>query len=445
MPASPRMAAPGVLLGAAFFLLAGCATMPAGGEHVTELCRAGDVRILAGFPAAGQHRCLVTGPAQVLLSVDPELAIDPPINPSPWYAFDIETDVPQTFGVTLDYGGYWHRYPPKIDRPGEDWQPLGAAAVAVTEDGHRARLSLELTAGRTRIAAQPVLAPADIAAWSHRFARQHGFRQLEYGRSREGRALQALVAGPEEADRLIVALTRQHPPEHSGGEAFEAFAQAIAAARENGALAACCRILLLPLVNPDGLARGHWRLGAGGIDLNRDWFAAGEPEIAAAQALIRAEAEGRRIEAFLDFHSTRQTLVYNPPAGTAAHGDALMAELAARYSDALDTPPDWVEGHNADIGTSKAWALTEFGFAGLTVELADESPQAEAHAIGRLTAGAVIAVVGCCFLPQRQLGKWADAQHRVEGALRSRRRRRDVRAKLHHSAAHCAAAPPSRR
>ena len=390
----PVACAAGLLLsGALLSGLAGCAAMAPSPARAAALCGTDTVRIRTDFPAAGQHRCLALEGDRFILRVDPEIAVDPPINPSPWYAFDIDSAHGGPVEVTLDYGGYWHRYAPRIRRPGADWQRLDDAALDVFEDDHRARLRLDLPAGETRIAAQPPLAPADIARWSERFARGHGFRIVEYGRSRQGRALTAILAGPADADRLVIALTRQHPPEFSGGRAFEAFADTLAAALAQGEMPGY-RVLFLPLVNPDGVANGHWRLNAGGVDLNRDWFEAGEPEIAAAQALIEREAGERTVVAFLDFHSTRRTLVYNPPAGLAERGDALMADMAERFAAAMDTPPDWVEGHNAEAGTSKAWALRTFGVAGLTVELADEAAVAESATVGRVAAEAVIADAG---------------------------------------------------
>lgn len=370
--------------------LSGCATLPPAAE-TAALCAGDGVSLHADFPTAGQHRCLVRPDGAVIVRTDPEVAIAPRINPSPWFAFDIEREEAGAIEIVLDYGGYRHRYEPRILRPGEDWQRVDPAHIEVLEEDNRARLTLDLPAGRTRISAQPTHTPADVADWSAAFADTHGFTAVEYGRSLEGRPLQALISGPADAGRLLVALTRQHPPEYSGGRAFEAFAAAIGAAHDGGALAGY-RLVLVPLANPDGMANGHWRLNSGGMDLNRDWFAAGQPEIAALQALIRREAEGRDVEVFLDFHSTRRTLVYNPPAGIAARGDALMAEMAARFAAALDPQPDWIEGHNAEAGTSKAWALQTFGVAGLTVELADEASVEESHTVGRLAAEAVLAV-----------------------------------------------------
>lgn len=389
--ARPAVSAAGLVMsGLVLSALAGCAATGSLAGESAALCATQTVAIRTDFPAAGQHRCLALEDNRFIVRVDPEIAVDPPINPSPWYAFDIDSATGGPVEVTLDYGGYWHRYAPRIRRPGEDWRVIDPASLDVFEDDHRARIALDLPRGETRIAAQPPLAPADIARWTDRFAQAHGFETVTYGRSREGRPLRGVLAGPADAGRLVVALTRQHPPELSGARAFEAFAAVLADALEQDGMPGY-RVLFLPLVNPDGVANGHWRLNAGGVDLNRDWFEAGEPETASLQALIEREARNRQVVAFLDFHSTRRTLVYNPPAGVAERGDALMADMAERFAAAMDVPPEWVEGHNADAGTSKAWALRRFGVAGLTVELADEAAPAQSALVGRLAAEAVIA------------------------------------------------------
>ncbi len=45
--------------------------------------------------------------------------------------------------------------------------------------------------------------------------------------------------------------------------------------------------LILPLLNPDGMALGHWRHNLGSVDLNRDWGIFGQPETTA----VTREAE----------------------------------------------------------------------------------------------------------------------------------------------------------
>ena len=160
--ARPAVSAAGLVMsGIVLSALAGCAATGSLAGESAALCATQTVAIRTDFPAAGQHRCLALEDNRFIVRVDPEIAVDPPINPSPWYAFDIDSATGGPVEVTLDYGGYWHRYAPRIRRPGEDWRVIDPASLDVFEDDHRARIALDLPRGETRVAAQPPLAPAD--------------------------------------------------------------------------------------------------------------------------------------------------------------------------------------------------------------------------------------------------------------------------------------------
>ncbi|WP_375284274.1 M14 family zinc carboxypeptidase [Marinicauda pacifica] len=387
-----KQASGALALGAAAFSVSACTTVPAGNTGVrasadtkAALCQTGGVTVLGLFETAGRHHCTVTGPGAVTLSVDPEAAAAGPINPSPWYRFELEAERGTGFAVTLDYGDYRHRYNPLIEHDG-DMAPLDEARVLREEPGNRVTLSLALDAGTTLVSGRNARTPDQIAAWSEAFARDHGFESIEYGRSAQGRVLEALVAGNEREDTLIVAVTRQHPPEVSGAQAFEAFAERLAG--QGGGRDA--RILLIPLANPDGVAGGHWRHGARGVDLNRDWYTAEQPAVSAAQALIEAEAEGRDQILFFDFHSTNRTVIYSPPDDYAGRGADFLAQLRALYAAELSNPPPWEGAHNPGKGTSKGWAISVLEAPGLTVELADHAESPEIEAVGTLTADAAL-------------------------------------------------------
>ena len=80
--------------------------------------------------------------------------------------------------------------------------------------------------------------------------------------------------------KLVILLTRQHPPEVTGYFAFQHFLNTLL---ENTTLSNdfldTHRVLAFPLINPDGVDLGHWRHNAKGVDLNRDWSAYRQPEI----------------------------------------------------------------------------------------------------------------------------------------------------------------------
>lgn len=354
------------------------------GGYEDSLCADDRFAILTDFDGAGQHGCALTEDGAVL-TVWPEPAIAAPINPSPWYAFDVKTRNDTLIALRLDYGAYRHRYAPWVSVDEGEWTPLPDTSVHLEDEGRLARFELPVARARIRVAAQPITSPEDVNSWAEDVAAELALEVVRYGTSLEGRDLTALVAGPEDAVQLIVALARQHPPERAGALAFEVFVQDFMVRASSDTLRDL-RVLFLPLINPDGLARGHWRNNAGGVDLNRDWFDVSQPETRAAARLIKAEAEGRESVAFLDFHSTHRTLIYSPDLPSVDVDVSLPRALKEAFDAALEPDPEWITGHNDGKGTAKNWALSELGVAGLTVELADTAGPEETQTLGRVAS-----------------------------------------------------------
>ena len=77
---------------------------------------------------------------------------------------------------------------------------------------------------------------------------------------------------------ILFLLGRQHPPEVSGAFAFFAFTETVLGdtelARE---FRQRFRVIAIPVLNPDGITGGNWRMNLGGVDLNRDWGKFDEP------------------------------------------------------------------------------------------------------------------------------------------------------------------------
>lgn len=391
MQKTGRVMLRGFGLAASALVLAACAHM-ADTAAVTKsavLCETVDVTILTEFVGAGHHGCAISTDGPVL-TVWPEASIAGPINPSPWYAFEADIHSSDPVKLRLDYAGYWHRYFPWISRDnGRSWQKLSEDAVTVGNEGHIATVTLPGGPSPVLVAGRPLITPADMSVWSRSLAKRYGLESVTYGESLDGHSLKALTIGPHTASRIVIALTGQHPPEQSGVAAFEVFAETLLE-EIPGEVLADTRFVLLPLVNPDGRARGNWRHNNGGLDLNRDWMNQTQPAIKAITRYISQEAEGRDVVAFLDFHSTQKALVYTPPFEEAYADMSFPQALKDAFDGGIDPPPEWIAGHNSEAGTSKNWALQNLNVAGLTVELGDDSPPATIESIGRLSARTVI-------------------------------------------------------
>ena len=110
---------------------------------------------------------------------------------------------------------------------------------------------------------------------------------------------------------------------------------------------------ILPLCDPDGVARGGVRFNANGYDLNRNWDienAAKMPEIAAQRNAVREwMRSGHSVDLFFSLHNT-ETSEYldGPPAGSRPLAERFFRTLSEetsfaptrplQYSDITTTP-----------------------------------------------------------------------------------------------------------
>lgn len=374
-------------------LAAACTTAPAPPLLPAPLCAGDGLAIHADFPAAGRHDCVIAPDGSVIISVDHEPAVIEGINPSPWFAFRIAPDSQRSATVVLDYTDYTHRYRPHVSSDGLTWTQLPDDSVTLNERRTRASVQLDVAPPGLWVAGQPLSPASANLDWTRSMVVPRGFSEVEYGRSLKRRSLTGFLGGGEGGDGLIVALTRQHPPETTGQDAFQGFVERLVTRDDQRArdFRAAHRIVLAPMPNPDGVDGGFWRLNAGGVDLNRDWGAFTQPETIALSNWILEQAEGRRTVAFMDFHSTNRTVIYAPPLDAPSPAIDFLPFLEQRFNAELSAPPEWSYAHNENAGTSKGWSLDVLKAPGITVELWDHVSQEDARALGASAADALIA------------------------------------------------------
>ena len=364
--------------------------MPNFGAAPKGICAGSGLTVDADFSAAGRHDCIIGPDGSIVVSVDHEPAYVEGINPSPWFAFRVTTEAPRAATITLDYTDYTHRYAPYVSTDGRNWRKLADSQVTLNEKKSRATLKLDLASGPTWIAGQPISSANDNLDWTRGALAGLGFTEMKYGESLEGRPLVGFV-GPGSLEAIVV-LTRQHPPETSGQEAYRGFLERLL--KRNDDLGPTFRnryrIIIAPMPNPDGVDEGNWRLNAGGIDLNRDWGQFSQPETRALSQWIVAAAGGRRVVSMMDFHSTDKTVIYAPPLDAASPTIAFLPFLKQTFDLKLSAPPEWSYNHNPNGGTSKGWALEALKAPGITVELWDQIPTADARKLGATAADALI-------------------------------------------------------
>jgi hypothetical protein len=335
-------------------------------------CRTAWAMIAFDFEGAAPAACAVSGQREFTVLVTPEHA--PPINPSPWYAFRYEADDTAPVSVTLRYLGGEHRYAPK-------WSDgNGAWSVLPFEPADNGKSAIVRLPGRKGIiAAQEIITPADARADLLRWSAASGAQPFALGQSHDGRPVEAIRLGRADAPRLVILIGRQHPPEVSGAIAMQAFVDSLVGQSvRNPQAFADLQFLIVPMLNPDGTARGHWRANRGGEDLNRDWGNFSQPETRAVKAWLDGLPKDVRPVLMIDFHSTQRNLFYvQGDEATLAQRRFLEAWLGGK-ENTFGGYAFTIEPRNANpgSGTAKNWFHTTFAIPAYTFEVADDADRA---------------------------------------------------------------------
>ena len=333
-----------------------------------------DVAVLdTHFEGGNFHHCAVAKDGTFEVTIRPE---DPDVViPMPWYAFRASPKKPGDVTVALTFREGYARFWPKISVDGETWSAMAAEDVSVPADD-RLSLRLALSELPVRIAAQQLLTTAYYADWMRLLAARTDITLRTLGVSVQGRPI-GMVQTPQRTEAVLL-LGRQHPPEVTGALALRSFVNAVLADTElAGRFRARHAVLVVPLLNPDGVALGHWRHNAGRTDLNRDWGAFTQPETrSVARLLDTLDASGIKLRLMLDFHSTRYTdfkLFY-----TQREEDGIVpAGFATRWLNRVRQRLPGVEfTHKPTKSTSdtaKKYFFERYGIPAITYELGDEA------------------------------------------------------------------------
>lgn len=303
-----------------------------------------------------------------------------PINHSTYFSLRIWSDEEKDIELELHYTKHKHRYWPKLSRDRETWVRIDSSAFDTLKAHNIATLKLHLTPDKLYVSGQELLTSSDVDIWSKDIAARSHVQIGVAGKSKLGRDMQFLdiCQGLPKGKDAIVVIGRQHPPEVTGHYAMESFVEEIM--KDNylsNAFRKKFRILVYPLLNPDGVDLGHWRHNAGGIDLNRDWQDYHQEEIrVVANHIVEATKKNKNDVLFgIDFHSTQKDLYYTLPADyePSVRGlkDLWLQGIDESFPDY--TPDDRPGALNNPI--SKGWFYVQLDAEAITYEIGDETPR----------------------------------------------------------------------
>jgi hypothetical protein len=333
------------------------------------------VRFDTRFPRARLTECEALGDGKFGLVVRPE---NLPVNNSPWFAFQVSCEVERKVTLRLRVQGGNLRYRPKVSVDGVTWVTLTEEAYQQDEAREECVLKLEVGPRALWVAAQELVSTQEMLDWAGALERLPFVQGTTFGRSVGGQRLCRLDIGDVEAERAVVIIGRQHPPETTGSLALMRFVEEIAGDSD---LARSFRgqfhCVVMPLLNPDGVDAGNWRHNLGRVDLNRDWKDFAQPETRAVRDQIVALGKAKKLRLMLDFHSTFKDVFYtqsdeavSSPAGfTRLWLEALETRLpmyeAKREASPVPTPT-----------TSTYWGHHTFGIPAITYEIGDNTDRA---------------------------------------------------------------------
>jgi len=373
-------------------LLASCATTLVTPDETVllskpnsaPLCQNEAAEIRADHMTARVNKCNVLSGNQFSLTITPERMADPEgetINNSPWYGFRVDPKQAGSVKLELAYENGTHRYRPKLSYDGVNWKTLPGTETPRPRP-EKFTFSVKPDGRPFFISAQEIFTPKAHDNWAETIALRTDVTSSIIGTSRNGYPLKMLEVQtePDVKKPYVVWVGRQHPPEVTGALALIPFTETVLNdSKLSKRFLENFNLLIVPMMNPDGVQNGHWRFNDGGMDLNRDWGPFTQPETRAVkQALSRFETGDDNIAFFLDFHSTWRNLLYtqtdeettNPPMFTKKWVEAVHRRLDDNIYTFTREPRAM-----SDRPISKNYIYENYGIPAITYEVGDATPR----------------------------------------------------------------------
>ena len=292
-----------------------------------------------------------------------------------------------------------HRYFPKLSLDGLNWEPLDSAKYqgslkTINEDTQVPEdMTMKLSVGPDTlwISAQELITSSHVNIWMYELESNSFVTKTIIGESQESRPINLLKIGESDDQKMIIVMSRQHPPEVTGFLAMKAFVETICSDNEVAEnFRKKYNTYVIPLANPDGVYHGHWRHNRGGVDLNRDWADFNQPETAAIQDFMNRKTTetGGKFYFAVDFHSTWEDIYYTISPKLKGNMPGLVPDMiAATAQELADYEPNIKPRSEVDDKiTSSTYFFYEFGAESLTYEIGDNTPREFVRKKGEVAA-----------------------------------------------------------
>jgi len=325
------------------------------------------------FPSARFNQLNKVNDSTFNMTIEPE---NKPINQSPWFAFKVWSRGQKNVYVNLLYPENKHRYQPKISSDGLQWETL--KEVKLNKDKNQASFKLAISKDTLLVAAQEIIASNQSYQWMDQLAKKYALDKKVIGYSIGGKPIVALNSKKSDGKKIVVVLSRQHPPEISGYFAMVQFVETLLG---NTQLAKDFikkyELVVIPMINPDGVDEGNWRHSFAGVDLNRDWIDFKQPETKAVKDYLLAKVKKQNAKVYfaLDFHSTYNDVLYTNEDRPDTNRPGLTNAWVKGLHDFEGQNKTTVKPSGNGGNVSKAWLGKVLNAEALTYEVGDNTPR----------------------------------------------------------------------
>jgi zinc carboxypeptidase/carboxypeptidase M14-like protein len=307
-----------------------------------------ELKVVSDFEAGSIGECRTVGENHLECGVKGETDQDGRNRQASWYYFRLEggagsevtidlVDLAGEYNYKPNKGSISDKTPPWVSTDRKEWTSVAPETLEYDPEQPRLRIRLTPEQDPVWIAHVPPYTTEHLDRLME-FAEGSKYMEKEViGKTVGGRDLLLLTftqsSRSPEQKKVVWLMFRQHSWEAATSWAAEG---AIRFLLSNEPAAAKVRltgiIKILPMCDPDGVARGGVRFNANGYDLNRNWDtidAEKMPEIAAQHKAVADWLEGgNRLDLFVTLHNT-ETAEYlaGPPEGSHPLHGSLLGRL----------------------------------------------------------------------------------------------------------------------
>lgn len=347
------------------------------------------------FEGARLNNVTQKNDSSFILKVLPE---NIPINPSPFYAFEVMSNTTKRINLEFDYpDGFKHRYIPKIYSENK-WSI--ADTLSFIEIDNKSILKVVVENKSKIISGQELNSSSIVYDWVEDLIQDRrdfvSFKKI--GKTKLKRPFMVIDINKNQTKEkpIIVLITRQHPPEVTGYFAFQSFLSTILEESDlSSKFLNRYRILAFPLMNPDGVDLGHWRHNSGGVDLNRDWSVYNQKEIKTTVDFISKtlKKNNSKLILGLDFHSTYYDVFYTNIERLSTSMPFFLDEWFSSLENSIPNFKVNEQPSTSMQPVSKGWFLNAHKAVGVVYEIGDNTPKDRIKLVGRESAKSMMKIM----------------------------------------------------